>query len=267
MKPKIEEILDVLLNEVKKGKSIEDCLKDYPEYVDELEPLLRLATSIQDLPKPEPRQDAVATALRNVKEAVTEKSQKRIKFSLRKMFRLQPALIRAIAAVVLVVVVGWTTVTLSAHSLPDDMLYPVKRLTERIQYILTITPAGKAELHIVFAHKRSDEFARSFEEGEEMNRPLLNAMLNEAQSAMKYSESLHEERVTRLVEKIMTCNHHQREILEKIKPLSCSSDSPIIDEAINLCAQRHQFIEYTLNPEAYLEQPSSSCWDQCCDWK
>ncbi|UCG92932.1 MAG: hypothetical protein JSV97_04290 [candidate division WOR-3 bacterium] len=267
MKPKIEEILDILLREVKRGKSIEDCLKDYPEYVDELEPLLRLATSLQDLPKPEPRQEAVVATLRNVKDAVVEKTQKKIKFSLRKIFRLQPAVIRAVAAVVLVVVLGWTTVTLSAHSLPEDVLYPVKRLTERIQYILTITPEGKAELHIVFAHKRTDEFAQSFEEGEEMNRPLLNAMLNEAQSALKYSESLPEERVKQLVEKIMTCNHHQREILEKIKPLACSSDSPIIDEAINLCAQRHRCIEYTLNPELYREQPSSTCWDQCCDWK
>ena len=58
MKAKIEEILDTLITEVRRGRSIDDCLSQYAEYADELRPLLFMAKSISDLPKPEPDPEA-----------------------------------------------------------------------------------------------------------------------------------------------------------------------------------------------------------------
>ena len=40
MADKFDEILDICIDRINRGDSIEDCLADYPEYADELEPLL-----------------------------------------------------------------------------------------------------------------------------------------------------------------------------------------------------------------------------------
>ena len=42
MPREIETILDLCLDEIRKGKSIEHCLDLYPEFASELEPILRL---------------------------------------------------------------------------------------------------------------------------------------------------------------------------------------------------------------------------------
>ena len=76
MKLKRDEILDQLLEEIKKGKSIEDCLRAYPEFAEELEPLLRLAERIEDLPKPEPNPEVVESVLTKIREMAVKERQK-----------------------------------------------------------------------------------------------------------------------------------------------------------------------------------------------
>ena len=248
MKLKIDEILDLLLKEMQKGKSIEDCLNEYPEFADELEPLLRLANKIEDLPKPEIKPEAVAAMLIKIGKMVAEERKIKKRFSFRNIFSLQPVIVRAIAAVLLIIFIGWAGLSFSAKSKPGDFLYSVKLFTEKVQYILTIDSEGKAELRLVFADKRTKELISSFKESEELNKELLSAMLNEAQLALKDSELLSPECSIKLVEKLKKCNCHQREVLEKIKLLVCSYDTAVINEAINLCIEQQHCIECKLNP-------------------
>ncbi len=240
MKSKIEEVLDQLLKEIKKGRSIEDCLKEYPEYIDELGPLLRLAKNIEELPKPKPNAETVEATIRKVRTMIPAQKQR---FSFKRIFSLKPALIPAVAVVVLVFLISWTTVFLSARSLPGDFLYPVKRLCEKVQYVLTIGPEGKAKLNLVCADKRAKEFVLTFKEGEKIDRELLNDMLHEKQMALKYSESLSAE----CLKNIKQCNCHQIEILEEIKPLLYGSDTMIINEAINKCNECDSCVDSLLN--------------------
>jgi len=243
MKSKIDELLDILLIEIKEGKSIEDCLEAYPEYCEELKPLLSLAKEIQDLPKPEPDGAVVEETVRKVRTVV----QPQQRFSLGRVFALKPTFVRAIAIAILLIVVGWTTVSLSAKSLPGDVLYPVKRLCEQIQYFLTVSPEGKTELHLIFADRRSTEFIITFREGEQINKELLLAMLDEKNLALKCSESLLDESCLKMLEKIRTCNCDQVEILEHIKPLVIDSDTMFINEAIMSCTECECCIERRLN--------------------
>jgi len=48
MADKFENVLDLCIDRINRGDSIEDCLADYPEYADELEPLLKSMFSIKD---------------------------------------------------------------------------------------------------------------------------------------------------------------------------------------------------------------------------
>jgi hypothetical protein len=253
MKIKIEEILDLLLTEMKKGKSIEDCLRAYPEYAQELEPLLRLSREIEDISKPEPNPKAVESVITKAREMISREKSVEKRFSFRKIFSLKPVMVRVIAVVLLVVLIGWTTVILSAKSMPGDFLYPMKLFTEKVQYTLTIDKEGKAELHLVFADRRTNELIRSFKKGEEINKELLRTMLIEALLALEYSETMSGERCKAFLEKIGRCNQCQKEFLEKIKPMTCSSDTAVINEAINTCCERCDCIKQKLNPESGTE--------------
>jgi hypothetical protein len=267
MKLKADEILDLLLTEMQKGRSLEDCLEEYPEFAQELEPLLRLAGKIEDLPEPEPSPEAIESVLAKIREIAVSKELKEKKFSLRKIFSLHPVLVRAFAVVLLIIFIGWTSLSFSAKSVPGDVLYPVKLLTEKVQYILTISPEGKAELHLSFADRRTEELVLTFKESEALNKELLSAMLNEAQSALEYLESLTAERSAVLIEKVGKCNQYQKGVLEKIKPMACISDVAVINEAINLCTERHRCIKRILNPESNIEQCLCPCWGTHCNWK
>lgn len=267
MKPKIDEILDILLIEVIKGRSIEDCLREYPEFADELKPLLKLAANIQDLPKPEPHREAIAATLREMNRVTTKERQKEIRFPFRKIFTLKPVIARAIAVILFVIFIVLTSLPFSANSLPGDPLYPVKLLSEKTKYIITINRERKAELHLLFAEKRTEELLLTFKEGTEINKDLLSAMLNEAQSAFKYSESLPAEHSEKFIGKINKCNRYQMGVLQKIKPLVYSSDAAVINEALTLCSERHHCIECKLNPELNNECSPCRCWEKYYIWE
>lgn len=262
MKSKIDEILDQLLEEIKKGRSIEDCLKKYPEIVDELEPLLRLAHKIEDLPKPEPEPEAVKVTVIKMRKMMAAEQHPEKRFSFRKIFTFKPVMVRAIAVILLIIFIGWTSLSLSANTVPGDFLYPVKLLGEKVHYILTINPEGKAELHLVFADKRTKEFVMSFEQGIRINRELLSTMLSETDSALKYSESLGADRSTKFIMKVKKCNQIQMEVLQEIKPLVLSSDSLIINEAINLCIERCHCVDSRINSDPNIELHPCPCQDK-----
>ncbi|MBI2099201.1 hypothetical protein HYT45_02160 [Candidatus Uhrbacteria bacterium] len=53
-----------------------------------------------------------------------------------------------------------TTVSASLNSVPGDLLYPLKRITEEAQVRLTSNAEAKAELHIEFAGRRVQEVSK-----------------------------------------------------------------------------------------------------------
>ena len=85
MNSRLDEILDILLQEMQKGKSIEDCLKTYPEFAEELETLLRIAQGIENLPKPEPSPEAVESVLAKIRQVVVHEEQGKRTFSFKQI--------------------------------------------------------------------------------------------------------------------------------------------------------------------------------------
>ena len=274
MKQKIEEILDLLLSEMEKGKSLEDCLKDYPEYGDELRPFLSMAQQIKDLPKPEPTDSAIAETLVKVGKMVAGEKHMEEGVTSRKFLIFQPALVRALAVILIVIIAGWVGFSYSARSMPGEFLYPMKLFTEKIQYILTVNPQGKAELHITFADKRTEELVNVFDKDKKLNKELLSAMLNEAQSALLYTEAVGSKDSTILAEKIVNLNQYQKNVLEKIKADICCCDTTVVNEAINLCGMRHQWMMNRMRrPETKDRKSTESLetmpcpWKSRCDWR
>jgi hypothetical protein len=237
MKSRIEDMLARVLDDLEHGKSIQDCLAEFPEHAEELAPLLQLAGAIKQVPKPVPRPEAVREVIRNVRRGVRRNESPASRFFLRS-FWLRPAFVRTALAACLFIVLGWTTVRLSAASLPGEFLYPVKRLSEQVQYFFTTSPEGKAELHILFADRRTSEFVMTIEPGERVDHQLLETMLQEAASAQQLVNALSGE---------------HGEVLQK-KIEACDRDRDLIDAAIRTCRRRSGCM-----PDA------GDADDPCCD--
>ncbi|MEO0216228.1 MAG: hypothetical protein ABIL14_04355, partial [candidate division WOR-3 bacterium] len=59
MKLKVEEVLDQLLKDMAKGRDVNDKIKEYPEYENELRELLQIAKEFTELPRVEPDERAI----------------------------------------------------------------------------------------------------------------------------------------------------------------------------------------------------------------
>ncbi len=242
MKRKIEEILDQLLDEMSQGRSVDELLSAYPEYADELKPLLELAQRISVLPKPEPDISAVRAVIDSTRKSAAA-GQARQGFSLRRLIVQHAVLFRTAAIAALVLLIGMTTVSLSARSLPGDLLYPVKKLSEGVQYFLTVDTEGRARLHVRFADRRAYELSCLLREKACINQDLLAEMLNQTKSAIDCTDFLDEETAAEIAEHLEGCNHHQMDLLQKVKQSECDFDIRVIEEAIKTCVEQHHCIE------------------------
>jgi len=249
MKKKIEDILDQLIIEMNKGKTVDECLRKYHECADELRPLLQLAQQITELPTPEPRPAAVETAIRKAHTIASGKRRTK-RFSWREIFVVRPIVVRAVAVILLIFLVGLTTVTLSASSLPGDVLYPVKLFAERVQYFMTVDTKGRARLHVMFADRRTNEFACLLEPGLPVDKELLASMLQATRLAIDHIELLSKEDAAQVIVQMAECNHHQMTLLEKTRQHACDEDKKIIEEAIKKCHEHHDCIECMQNPNS-----------------
>lgn len=238
MKDKIEEILDKLLKRTQKGEDIESLLKEYPQLADELRPLLKLAVEIEDIPKPELDADAISILVAKVRQTMRSRKPS-VGFSLKNLFTLHPIISRAVTAIVLVFVLALTTVFMSANSLPGNPLYQIKRISEKIHYAITFNDDGKAELHLIFANRRTHEFESSFKIGEKIDRKLLMKMLEETASAVDISQNLSADHAPLIRQKIAQCNKKQLAVLENTKQYACPCDIDIIQTAIKKCRELH----------------------------
>ncbi|MCL6097042.1 MAG: DUF5667 domain-containing protein [Bacteroidetes bacterium] len=314
MEQNIELLLDNCIDEIRKGKSIDECLADYPQYTDELKPLLQLAVQIENLPQPNPSSEALSSALINIgKEmerntaaaeiseaivpsqgdvlpqkgfAASMKKRKTFSFfsegSFRNVFR-KSKLAWALSTALLLFFISLGATTLSANSVPGDILYPLKLVTEKVRFLLTFDSYGKAELRLNFSDKRLNELVEVFQKSNKLDTTLLKNMLDEAKLALEENE-IPVEKASILTAKLNHVSAYQKNVLENIRPNVQSSDRKIVDEAINMCGMRSRWMRRMMNEE-YQEQydkqdttpqsqtphrkrhrPQRMQWGEGCDW-
>ncbi len=176
---KTNEALNKCLDELCSGRSLEDCLRAYPEHAEELEPLLRSALALRDTPKPS------VQFRRELRQRLDEAWHARPRRQRRFFWVPRRAWAVALALALALFVSGAGTVWAAASTAPGDVLYPAKRATEGVRQALTVSKRSKAELQMHFAGKRVQEMARVLKQDrpEEMDRLLarLEAHLSKAE--------------------------------------------------------------------------------------
>ncbi|MFC1987337.1 DUF5667 domain-containing protein [Chloroflexota bacterium] len=156
-----DNVLDECLEQILvRGKTVEQCLQDFPQYVDELKPLLETALATKEAsaiqPRPEFRDRARYQFYSVLRVTKPEKSYS--------IFGWQLRWVTVVATILTLLLAGSGTVAAASTSMPDELLYPVKLATEQVQLALTPSTMGKMKLYTKLADKRVLEIVRMADE-------------------------------------------------------------------------------------------------------
>ncbi|MCL2474524.1 MAG: DUF5667 domain-containing protein [Chloroflexi bacterium] len=147
-----EDCLDMLNN----GASLEDCLSLYPQYTDQLSPMLKTARLTHDVYNEiKPLTGSQTRIQVAVMQAVYPQKNNAESF-FRKMFRT-PAVVFSIVALLIFIVGGSALAAISQNTMPDNALYSIKRTSENIELFFNFTDNGKASQSYKMAERRADE--------------------------------------------------------------------------------------------------------------
>jgi hypothetical protein len=165
MSKHLEAILDECLSQLNNDQTVEACLAQHPALATDLEPLLRMADQCRSLrPSSEPATPALQAGRQRLLSAaaVRRMAQEERRTTSRAPWRALVLLRKSAAAALLTVLLlaaalGGGTIAASARSLPGDTLYPVKRMTEDLQLVLTFGREARVQLAVRLEERRREE--------------------------------------------------------------------------------------------------------------
>jgi hypothetical protein len=231
---RFEDILDDYVTAIQEQrKTVAECLAQYPDLREELEPLLRLTVRLQAArtlqASPELRRvspirvrNLVAAWPRRVERAITIPNLPRVVYRrLQAVFstwRKLPAAVTIGVVFAAWLLVGGGVVYASTDALPGDVLYPVKRTVESMQLAVSRNDASDARLHLAFASMRLDEVAALLEKGRPQDiEPVLadyEAQVRLVLSFFSYDRGLSPDEQATLADLLVTAQaHHEAQLL------------------------------------------------------
>jgi len=165
MNNQLSDILEICLQEIENGADVEAALARYPEFAEDLRPILETSIEAKSLAVPDPSPEVVR---RNRSKVLQQAAQMR-EVQARPSRRLWSVpLRRALVslAVISIIFIGTNgLVHASAKTLPGDNLYPVKRSWEDVQVMLTFNTQARTQLEVKQEDERLNELNDLFEKG------------------------------------------------------------------------------------------------------
>lgn len=244
-------VLDDAVAQLRDGEDIDSVLARYPAFALQLRPLLRVAEVVHSVPPPIPDEDAYFAGRARVVELAAQRRRQRqpapapaaprrgqrLADVLAGFLGLAPSLRRAAITVVLLVamIIGSFGVTqVAAGSLPTSPLYPVKRLTERVQLAFTPSMEARAKLHLRFSQERLREAELLARQRGQADAQVLEAMLAENDSFLGSIKEISPEERRDLLADGARLFYEQRRVLSELS----GGDSPLTP------AQRAMLTDY-----------------------
>jgi hypothetical protein len=151
-----ENILNECLDRLFNGETIEACLNIYPQYADQLKPLLQTALETRQAALVTPRAEFRQRAANEFQTALRDLPVKKASAG----FRWQASWVAPLAIIVVLLAGGGSTVAAATNALPDSPLYNVKLATESVQMAFTFSDQAKTELYARFIDNRVEEIVK-----------------------------------------------------------------------------------------------------------
>jgi hypothetical protein len=172
MRHDIDTALDQCLIWLRSGLDIESCLARYPEYANELRPLLEMVAHLGHVIAPPASATARAAGEQRMLAALASRRKQQnsigrliryVRSSLYSLFSTRFSDLRptwnVVAALTLLFLIaaGGATVAAAQNTLPGDALYPVKLAGQRVHLVLTFDPEQHQRLQdAIYAQRRLD---------------------------------------------------------------------------------------------------------------
>ena len=144
-----------------------------------------------------------------------------------------------ILAVVLALAGGGTAVA-AQGSLPGDILYPVKRATEQLGLLVAPGSVRKADLHLEFTRRRTEEIERLGSKGQEIDEAILQDLAAETEGAMEEIEGAPQGRREGLLEKLVDLTERQQEVLQNLSEHVPPQAQPALLRAMEVSRRGHE---------------------------
>jgi len=165
--------------------------------------------------------------------------------SLRRSWVPRLAGILAVGAIALSGIGG--TVYAAQASLPDDLLYPVKILTEDIQLELETDPEDRLDLHASFASRRLVEIQAQVDAGEEVSQKALAYLEKHTKNMIQEAAQMGEKGLENALRQIEQNLQKQNQILEKLQKQTPGGEAPGLVNAQEKISERLELVENGIN--------------------
>jgi len=239
------------------GASIDTVLATYPDYADELRPLLLTGSALAALPEPPVTVHGLMRALSH--ETGNLSPRRETKRPARFFVYPAPIWLRVAASVAVLFTAGWGVSAISAQAAPGDWNYPVKRAIERVRLLLTLNANNEAELRITFSERRLAEAVQRYERGEGLDDGLLRAALEDSKLALEEALNVSPQERAYLVSQASYLTAHQKNVIATIQQTAPPKDQTVANSFGDMCDQRMNWMEGMME-DMRMTPPTESTW-------
>lgn len=237
MKTTPEGLLDICLEMASRGEDWEAFLSKYPDDSREVRQLVLLALDIREVSGPaDTTAPGASEALLRMGRELERRERQEAEVSRSKWgWFWGPGWARAAVAGLVLLLLGASSVELSARTVPGNFLYPIKIITERVRFALTSDPQEQVELRITFSERRLTEIVKTLQEGRAADKELVSAMLKEAQAALATVEKLPESKSAAYRPRVASLEEQQKTRLRSVERMVPPDRRTHVAEAIRMC--------------------------------
>jgi len=234
-----DSLWDESLERLRRGEKLE------PSAEGELESLLELASRIQEISTPPTEAFVDDLEKRLVEKARTLQRARRRSLWDRYLTPIfssgRTRRWAAVLAVILALVLASAGTAIAAQSsIPGDPLYPVKRVTERLGFLVVREPPGKTHLRLEFTRRRTEEIEALDDRGEEVEESILVELATETEETLEEIEVAPQGNRESLFEKMVELTERQQEVLRRVQSRVPDQAKPALEKALEASRRGHE---------------------------
>jgi len=251
-----EQSLEHCLQELARTDDVEASLQRYPQHADRLRPLLEMAQATRYYYKDVPeapgglavgREQMLAAAAQQRARGVSATST-----STTRSWKMRLALSTRLIAVLLLVVLGTAAlgsgvVWAAQDSLPGDLLYPVKLVTEDLRLALASAPANQVDLALQFVEERAGEVQALAAAGRPIPGGTVARMEGHIERALTQAAWAPDEETAGLLTQITARTRTQQQGLEQAQATAPQQTQARLERAVIACREGAEAAEHGLS--------------------
>jgi hypothetical protein len=112
---------------------------------------------------------------------------------------------------------GGVTVAAAQSAQPDDLLYPVKIVSEDVRSQLTTNPQSQADLALELTQRRADEIQNQVSDGESLSEETQTRYESEVDTAVQLADGLPEAQAVQALERVQERLRLQQTVLAQLE--------------------------------------------------